>query len=207
MNNMEVIQGVTDSHIKLLIERFQLKIKSYNKQELIANSSNDPNMIGIMISGMAYLTTINLDYQKRILDYYEANDIFLNSTMLSLWNTSCGIYAKTRCAVIFLDYRELLADNSDALMHIQKEILVNSTKKTVQHIEILSQLTLRNKLISYFDFCKRKYNASSFVLPLSFSDLAEYLAVDRSAMMREIGRMKEENIIHTTRRNITLFER
>ena len=50
---------------------------------------------------------------------------------------------------------------------------------------------------------KRK---NTFYLPLPLSDLADYLSVDRSAMMREIKKMNEENIIISEKRKITVIE-
>ena len=46
----------------------------------------------------------------------------------------------------------------------------------------------------------------TFYLPLPLSDLADYLSVDRSAMMREIKKMNEENIIISEKRKITVIE-
>ena len=41
----------------------------------------------------------------------------------------------------------------------------------------------------------------------SFSVLADYIATDRSAMMRELRRLKEEGILRTEGRKITLLQR
>ena len=42
-------------------------------------------------------------------------------------------------------------------------------------------------------------------LPISFTELAEYLSVDRSAMTREISYLKEDNLIKTNGRRITIL--
>ncbi|HWT74397.1 MAG TPA: Crp/Fnr family transcriptional regulator [Mobilitalea sp.] len=195
-----------DPRIKLLKDHFQLKIKTFNRNEIIVNSSNDKNLMGIIVSGMAYLATINLDYQKRIIDYYEVNDMFCNSTMSNLGNNSYYIYSKSKCTVAFLDHRELLKDSTEAFVQLQDYLIINSGKRVLHHIDILSQLNLRNKLLSFFDYCRKRNNSTSFVLPITLSELAEYLAVDRSAMMREIAKMKAEAIIMSEGRKITLLE-
>lgn len=45
----------------------------------------------------------------------------------------------------------------------------------------------------------------SFPLPFSLSALAEYISADRSAMMRELKKLREENIIHTENHRVTLL--
>ena len=42
-----------------------------------------------------------------------------------------------------------------------------------------------------------------FRLPFSLSVLADYIATDRSAMMRELKKMREEGLVSTDGREIT----
>jgi predicted transcriptional regulator len=49
-----------------------------------------------------------------------------------------------------------------------------------------------------------KAGAQSFTLPFSLSTLADYIATDRSAMMRELKRLKEEEIVFSDGRKFTL---
>ena len=45
----------------------------------------------------------------------------------------------------------------------------------------------------------------SFLLPFSLLKLANYLCIDRSAMMREIKKMKEEELIAIEGKRVTLL--
>lgn len=178
-------------------------IRDFKKQDIIMQTSDDINMIGIIMSGTAYLATINLDFQKRILDYYEVNTIFYNRTISVLEGNSYHIYAGTKCTVAFFDYREI---KEDRMVKLQEQLLLDYGKRSLVHIDILSQRSLRNKLISFFDYCSKQKASLNFVLPMSLSELADYLAVDRSAMMREVGKMKEEGILQSAGRNITVLK-
>ncbi|MCQ2977762.1 MAG: helix-turn-helix domain-containing protein, partial [archaeon] len=44
----------------------------------------------------------------------------------------------------------------------------------------------------------------TFKLPFTYTDLADYLSVDRTAMTRELSLLKEEGFIKTVGRKITL---
>jgi CRP-like cAMP-binding protein len=206
MTETIVLDGETDQKIKILNDRFQPKIKLFNRREIVVTPSSDNNMMGLIISGTAYLATINLDYQQRIIDYYEANDIFFNRIMSDLGGNSHYIFAKTKCTVAFLDYRELLKDNSETFAKLQEHLLVDSRKRLLEHIDTLSQRSLRNKLISFFEYYRKRKDSTSFVLPMTLSELADYLAVDRSAMTREIGKMNDEKIIMSIGRKIVLLK-
>ena len=69
----------------------------------------------------------------------------------------------------------------------------------------LSQRTIREKLICYFMQLAAQAKASSFSLPFTMVDLADYLSIDRSAMTRELKRMKEEGLIEMDKRCVRLF--
>ena len=49
-----------------------------------------------------------------------------------------------------------------------------------------------------------KNGAMTFQLPFSLSTLADYIATDRSAMMRELKRLREEDVIASDGRQFTL---
>ena len=47
--------------------------------------------------------------------------------------------------------------------------------------------------------------SSTFQLAFTMVDLADYLSIDRSAMTRELKRMKEEKLIQMDKRKIRLL--
>ena len=72
-------------------------------------------------------------------------------------------------------------------------------------IEILSQKTIRDKILSYFRILSQNSFSKTFTLPFSLTDLADYLSVDRSAMMREIKSLIDEGIISKNGNKIKLL--
>ena len=72
-------------------------------------------------------------------------------------------------------------------------------------IELLTKKNIRDKLLSYFDILSNKQLSKRFSLPLSLTDLADYLSVDRSAMMRELSHLIEEGFIDKKGKKITLL--
>jgi len=73
-----------------------------------------------------------------------------------------------------------------------------------EHLEILSQRTTKEKLLCYFEKLAQEQHSDSFTLPFSLSTLADYLSVDRSAMMRELKKMKDERLVEVAGRQVTL---
>ena len=72
-------------------------------------------------------------------------------------------------------------------------------------IELLTKRSTRDKLIGYFTMLSTRNLNKTFSLPFSLTDLADYLSVDRSAMMRELKLLKEEGFIQKSGNKITLL--
>ena len=56
----------------------------------------------------------------------------------------------------------------------------------------------------WFQLRRLASGADSFTLPFTLSALADYISADRSAMMRELKRMKAEGLVEMDGRRVTL---
>ena len=72
-------------------------------------------------------------------------------------------------------------------------------------IEVLTKRSTRDKLLEYFKFQSKEKKNKTFTIPFTFTELANYLSVDRSAMTRELKYLKQEGFIRTDGRKITLL--
>ena len=203
----------TNKQIKIgtsiIPECFNPVIRKYKRGEVIMQYSEKHDSIGFVVSGIAYLNSINTDGQNNIIEYYEENELF--GKRLSPDNSFNCYYisAKNRCEIAFIPYEKLITCcEKRCEKHIKIiDYLINvSIKKSQTHIDILSQRTIRNKLLYYFRYLCEQNDMRHIILPLSLSDLADYLSVDRSAMMREIKKMNEEGLIKSSGKKILLLK-
>ena len=70
----------------------------------------------------------------------------------------------------------------------------------------LSRRSIREKLQCYFRICRLEAGSDSFLLPFTLSALADYISTDRSAMMRELKKMREAGLISMNGRHVILRE-
>ena len=82
---------------------------------------------------------------------------------------------------------------------------MNNTIKLNSRIELLTKKNIRDKLLTYFNILSSRSFSKTFSLPFSLTDLADYLSVDRSAMMRELSHLKNEGFIEKKGNKITLL--
>lgn len=209
MNDMSIDSRLTNVELIGLNECFAPVERVYDRGEIITICSPENDIIGIIKSGIAYLSTINSEEQRRIIDYYMRGNAFGKHFLPDTEEKLFYVYAKTKCTVDFIKYKKLITcceKNCSKHVMLINQIMMTTARKSLAHVDILCQRTLRSKLMSFFEYLESEEKSRSFTLPLPFSDLADYLGVDRSAMMREIKKLNEEKIISTDKRRITLLK-
>ena len=179
----------------------------YKKGDIIMHLDDGSESLGIIDSGVAYLIRIDMFGNRSIIDYYEKYDIFGKKLSPESEMDAYYIFAKEKCNVVFINFDKLLKKckkNCDKHTTLLNNMLMLSLQKSQMHIDVLSQRTIKQKLITYFEYLQNKNLSNTFILPLSLSDLSDYLSVDRSAMMREMKKLKDENLIFSDGNKITI---
>ena len=74
-------------------------------------------------------------------------------------------------------------------------IIADKNRDLMRKVEVVSKRTIREKLLAYLSIQAQVQRDRYFEIPLGRVELAEYLCVDRSALTRELVKMKEEGLI------------
>jgi CRP-like cAMP-binding protein len=75
------------------------------------------------------------------------------------------------------------------------KIIADKNRDLMQKVDVVSKRTIREKLLAYLSIQAQVQNSRYFEIPLGRVELAEYLCVDRSALTRELAKMKEDGLI------------
>ena len=86
------------------------------------------------------------------------------------------------------------------------EFMFSKTISLNSKIDILSQRSIKDKILTYLKKEALKKNSKTFTIPYSFQELADYLCIDRSAMMRELKNLQKEKKIKKEGRTFTIYK-
>ncbi len=203
-----IYKNIEEKNLKKLLHDLQSTTHLYTQTETIAYSISGRNIIGIMESGNANLVRFDYDGVRTIIDELAEGDIFSDMFVETI-SSELSVIATTKCKVTFIEYNELLKkckSNENAII-LLNNLFKNVTKKLIkrnERIELLTTRSIRNKLLSYFELQAKKNNSKSFNLRYTYTDLADYLAIDRSAMMRELKNLKDDKLITDINKKITI---
>ena len=184
---------------------------NYHRNQAITDLFKDDDEIGLIVSGNVKIIQNNYNGTSTTMGDFYDNDL-IGSMLLYINDVETKIIAKEETQMIIFSYHEIMNQeiNDKSYNQFIKNLLDiikwNMTEKS-ERIKMLTNKTIRNKLLEYFNINSRKSGSRYIYLPFNFSDLASYLAIDRSAMSREIGYLKEEGFIEIKGKRITLLYR
>ena len=183
----------------------------YRENKTILENIKTDNEIGIISKGYLQIIRNNYNGTQNIIEELYENSI-ISSSMIYFDNDDYEIIAKDETELIIVSFDEImrLESGDKSFNQFIKNLLYIINEKIIEkneRIEILTKKTIRNKLLEYFNISSKKSGSRFIYLPFNFSDLAEYLAIDRSAMSRELKYLKDEKIIEIKGKRITLLYR
>lgn len=175
--------------------------KISKKGDIITNYTENPNQICTLISGKADLIRYDQNGNKNIIESYKVGDIFGSSMYPANLVDELFVEATEDSKIVTFIYDDVKAKcktnckyHYEFVNKLMDSILNNSVRQSIR-IEILTKRTIKEKLLSYFTFLAEERKSKIITIPFSLTDLADYLSVDRSAMMREIKKLIDENMI------------
>ena len=213
MEQSPLFRNITYDEYLRMMNCFRATQKAFRPEELIcdytAPSANDA--VGVVERGSAALIRIDEEGVATVLEELGPGSVFGRSLAFAVaGGDSLEVVSHSGCEVLFIDYCYILKRCEQACTHhsmlVQNMLglLVEKAQKLSQRVDVLSRRTIREKLLCYFRQLSEKTGSDTIVLPFSLSTLADYIATVRSAMMRELKRLREEDVIHSEGRKITL---
>ncbi len=205
---MELFYNISKFQKEKILQYLEANILFFKKNNIILSSVKKDDIIGFVVEG--HLQIIKTDYngnETMLEDLYE-NDVFgTNISFIS--NNEYSIKTKEDTKIVILYFDEIINKELNWAYYNQflknlLEIVNNKIISNNERIYILTNKTIRNKLLAFFKIVSDKNNSKYIYLPFSFTELADYLAVDRASMHRELKHLKEEGIIDIKNKRIKL---
>ena len=201
---------MTNLQINKLYNLLGVHIYRYNKGEEILPTLKNGNIIGIIMEGQAQINYLEYNGNEIMMETLDKDGIF--GTNISLTNNeNCQIIAKEKTEVLVIDYDRLINPRNLKYSYFNTffrnvfDIINTKFKERNERIKVLEKKQIRDKLLEYFEITYKRTHSRFIYLPFSFKDLADYIGVNRSAMFRELGHLKDDNFIEIKDKRIKLL--
>lgn len=208
-----LFSGLDEEEIYLFILHAKPKYIHINRGESVQIAEKFDHMMCVVYKGETNVYGIEYGGYKTLLKNLSSGKSSCQMyTMFDYATDLVEFTASEDSDIILIDPQSIfIGEKSLAL--IQQKILVNAIASQRQylltlseHLSILSQRSIRDKILRYLSLQRSKHCKNEFEIPFSRDELANYLAVDRASLSRALGSMKKENIIDFRKKRFILLD-
>lgn len=205
--------GIEPETLAVMLDCLQPKISTHAKNSFITVEGQPFTGLGILLAGEAAVVKETVSGARSMLSPLRAGDMFGEMIAFSARQTwPASVFAQSECAVVFLPPQKITGTCPNACAGHQRLIrnmlLIVSEKALMlnRKVEYLTIRSMRAKIAAYLLEQHKQAGKTTFILPLKRNDLADFLNVSRTALSREMGRMRDEGLLEFYRSSVRLTD-
>ena len=197
-----LFSGISEEELTAMLSCLDTKTESFPKDTFLLRAGDTAESIGLVLSGSVLIVQEDIWGNRNILSKAGAGQTFAAAYACapgSVLNVS--VLAETPVTAMFLNVKRVLNVCPSACAHhsrIIRNLLGELAEKNLRFGEKLThmgQRTTRAKLMSYLSAEAQRLGTYEFDIPFSRQQLADYLAVERSGLSQELGKMRSEGLL------------
>jgi cAMP-binding proteins - catabolite gene activator and regulatory subunit of cAMP-dependent protein kinases len=208
-----LFRNISETDLKHIYTCLSARKVTFPKNTFIFRADEDIRFVYIILSGCIQIIDEDFWGNQSILETMHPYLFFGEAYVFSdAQRHLVSVMATVDSEILLINPERLLKTCSHACdfhaILIENMVRILSQKITLltQKMSHVIQRTTRKKLVSYFSLCASREQSSSFSIPYSRQQLADFLSVDRSALSHELSRMRDENLIRYHKNHFTLLK-
>lgn len=211
LGNASLFQNIGIHELESLLHCLRASVRSYEKGNFIHRAGEPILQIGIVVKGSVEVVQEDALGRKTIRTSIGRSGIFGEAIVAAqLAESPVSVVATQDTAICFLDYSEMatICGNS-CLFHTQLirnmlEIMARKAMLLSKKLNYALMKSIRDKITAYLVDEYHKKGQKTLQIPFNREELADYLSVDRSALSRELSKMREDGLIRYRKNEFTL---
>ena len=186
--------------------------RSYQKGEFIFHQGERTGRFGLVVSGLVHMVQEEIWGNRTIVGLARAGEIFAESyACLPAEPMGVSVLAAADTEILFMDADRAASPCGrtcaahGVLSHNLLAILAGKNLSLTRKMGHMARRSTREKLLSYLSAQAVAAGGPEFDIPLNRQQLADYLAVDRSAMSAVLGELRDSGILAFRRNHFRLL--
>ncbi len=211
LKNNIIFKNMNEAEINKCIELLSARIKKFSKGTQILRVGDTTHHMGIVLSGSVTIESRDSWGSGMVLTKVQAGGIFAETYALVPGAVlHIDVTTDEATEIMFLNMtRVLQAPSSDDLIiaKLNQNLLQVAIRKNLmlsRRSFHTAPKTIRGKVLSYLSTVSMQKHAIEFDIPFDRQQLADYLNVERSALSKELGKMKADKLINFDKNHFIL---
>ncbi len=209
LQKCKIFKRKCEQGIQFLLQRIDIDINTYNKNEVIVTEGDQAYRLGIILEGSVEVKKIFPSGKSISMARLKAGETFGEAVLFSAENYyPATIIAQNKSKIIFISKNEM-----EKLISIDRQIAVTFLETLSDRlfmlnkkIQIMSLDTLRKKIALFLLEESGRRQDLSFKLPYNREVWAQHLGVARPSLSRELANMQEEGLIILNKKDVRILD-
>lgn len=202
-----LFSGLTENELQEALHALNARKKSYKKEELLLMAGVLTDDFGMVLSGSVTIESNDIWGSRTILNHAAAGDFYAEAfSIMPDEPLYVDVRANEPTTVALFDMSRLQALKDSTPSWLTK-LLSNLLTISIQKNMILSKRSFhtspksaRGRVMAYLNSIAMKTHRTEFDIPFDRQHMADYLNLDRTALSKELSRMRDDGLI-TYRKN------
>jgi len=193
--------GCSEKEIEHMLSCLHYKVRKFHKDQYVYNVGQVVRDVCVVLSGAVQIENIDVVGNKSILGIANEGDIFAESyACIPNQPMLVDVIACEEAEILFINVPELFLQSNSCghgMKLIQNLLRVSSRKNLNLSMRIFhsTSKTIRGRLVSYFTEQVSVQGTNDIQIPLNRQQLADYLGVERTALSKELGKMRDDGLL------------
>lgn len=206
-----LFRGMRPEEIAQAQAALHAREKTYKKDEAILLAGTPTAWMGMITRGGATIESTDLWGNRTILSHVGRGQCFAETyAFLTEETVPVDVIASEDSTVLFFKIGSLqAADGAEAW---GRKLIVNLLTISAHKNLALSARSfhtaskhVRGRIMAYLNTVSLQKRAKSFAIPFDRQQLADYLNVERTALSKELGRMRREGLVECRKNQFRLL--
>lgn len=200
--NSPLFKGIQPEDLRTMLGCIGYHVGVYKKGQTVALEEEHIHHVGILLSGAVDMVKEDLWGNKTMLVRMRKDEVFGETFACGTDTLSVVTFTVSEDAeILFLPFNKVMHTCTMAcgfhhrLIENMVRTIANKNRDLIRKVEVISKKTLREKILSYLSLQAQINKSRYFEIPLGRVELADYLCADRSALTRELAKMRDDGLI------------
>lgn len=198
----DLFKNFSNEDIIHITKCFNTTVEEYSPKSVILNLHEQVNCVYIILDGIIEASKENFNGDRHLLMVLGTSDIFGEGIVCTEKRLSpVTITAQTKVRIMTIPYQKIIhvCTNSCSfhtkLIYNMMLLLGEKNYSLNSKVNLLLLHGIREKTVHFLLEQSAEQNSLKFTIPLTHTQLADYLNVSRPSMSRELGKLKKDEYI------------
>ena len=203
---------MSEEDISSVLYALRAQERQYKKGSVILSAGHTTESMGLVLSGSVTVQSNDLWGNRTILshvcrgDYFGGVFAWLRDEVMPV-----DVVANENCRILFLSIGQLPdlpPEQHPWAARLTANLLTIAARKNLMltgRVFHTTPKSARARIMAYLNSVSLQKQSREFDIPFDRQQLADYLNLDRSAMSKELGRMRSEGLIQARKKHFVLL--